>query len=144
MTEQERLARLEVQLRLEDADDARHTSLPADISDKSRAELEDDLNENKWKRLYELVPTALDTFETILLDENASTGDRRQVAESVLDRAGLVKKREVVVEETGINAQTLIEAFAGMAKVFGASSKGLRNVTPQEKGIEEDSQGGEE
>lgn len=136
MTEQDRLARLEQQLSLEDAEDFRHKAVSADISDKSRAELEEDLNENKWKRLYELVPTALDTFEEILMNENASTNDRRQVAESVLDRAGLAKKREVVVEETGINAQTLIEAFAGMAKMFGSTQRGVNPALGQDEAVE--------
>lgn len=136
MTEQERLERLQKQLQLEDQDDSRHTSVVADLSEKSRAELEEDLNENKWKKLYHLVPKALEAFEDILEDENASNNDRRQVAESVLDRAGLVKKREVVVEETGIDAKTLMEAFAGMAKVFGVGDGAMRNVTRQETGIE--------
>lgn len=138
MTEQERLARLEAQLSLEDAEDQRHSNLPVDLSEKSRAELEVDLNENKWKKIYELVPVALDTFEEILMNENASTNDRRQVAESVLDRAGLAKKREVVVTDSGIDAKTLMEAFAGMAKMFGATQRSVNPALGQDMGIEGD------
>jgi len=129
MTEEERLQRIQQQLQLENDEHSRTTGKLLSTDAHSRDELEADLLENRWKRLYELVPDALDAYEDILNDPRTSATDRRAVADTILDRAGLTKKREIAVEDTGISSQTLIEAFAGLSRVFGIDQNTLRNVT---------------
>ena len=131
MTEQERLEKLQQQIDLERSETARTLARP-DLSHSSRNELEAELHEERWKDLYTLVPAAIDTYEEIMHDENATHRDRKAVADSVLDRVGLVKKPETEEADERISAQTLMVAISGIANVFGAASE-LKNVTETKK-----------
>lgn len=81
------------------------------------------------ERLIYLVDDALDTLESNLNFGKAEI--RQKAADSVLDRAGIVKVNKQAEDNTlNISADAIVKVVQGLAQVFGSASAPPTDVTP--------------